>query len=68
MAQGEWDEEEVKKYSKIISDYILNANQSATAVKVPLGLQLHVVNLFPEELAKVFFFWWIFYSVILLLY
>ena len=59
LAQGDWNEEEVKKYSKILSDYIVNANQSATAVQVPLGLQLHVVNMFPEELAKVLLICWI---------
>jgi len=53
LAQGGWKDEEVKSYSKILSDNIINANKSVTSVQIPLGLQLHVVNLFPEELAKV---------------
>jgi hypothetical protein len=37
----------------MISDVVMNANESTAELKVPLGLQLHLVNLFPEELAKV---------------
>lgn len=55
LAEGGWDDEEVKKYSQLLSDHIINANKTVTNVQVPLGLQLHVVNLFPEELAKVLY-------------
>ena len=59
LAQGGWKDEEVKSYSKILSDNIINANKSVTSVQIPLGLQLHVVNLFPEELAKVLLYFFL---------
>ena len=35
------------------SDVVINANENTAALKVPIGLHLHIANLFPEELAKV---------------
>lgn len=56
LDNGEWKDEEVDAYSQMLSDVIMNANESTAELKVPLGLQLHLVNLFFEELAKVFYF------------
>lgn len=53
LAQRNWNEEEVDAYSKMLSDVIINANESTAVLNVPIGLQLHITNLFPEELAKV---------------
>lgn len=53
VAQGGWDDEEIGIYSQMLSDNIMNANPSSAMLQIPLGLQLHVANLFPEELAKV---------------
>ena len=53
LDQGSWNEEEVEIYSKMLSDVVINANENTAALKVPIGLQLHIANLFPEELAKV---------------
>ncbi|XP_057364663.1 ribosomal RNA processing protein 1 homolog [Daphnia carinata] len=52
LAQGGWKKEEVNSYSKMLSEVIINANESTAVLNVPIGLQLHVTNLFPEELAK----------------
>ncbi|KAK4023702.1 hypothetical protein OUZ56_009101 [Daphnia magna] len=52
LAQGDWKKEEVDAYSKMLSEVIINANESTAALNVTIGLQLHVTNLFPEELAK----------------
>ncbi|XP_045026864.1 ribosomal RNA processing protein 1 homolog A [Daphnia magna] len=52
LAQGDWKKEEVDAYSKMLSEVIINANESTAVLNVPIGLQLHVTNLFPEELAK----------------
>lgn len=56
MAAGGWNEEEVAIYTKMLSDTIVNANKSSALVVTPVGLQLHVINIFPEELAKVYNF------------
>ncbi len=53
VAQGDWNEEEVEIYSKMLSDVIINANESTASLIVPIGLQTHIANMFPEELAKV---------------
>ena len=53
LAKNNWCQEEVDMYSTILSDCILNANKNTADLKVPVGLQLHIINLFPEELAKV---------------
>ena len=50
---GGWNEEEVGIYSTMLSECIINANKNSANLKVPVGLQLHITNLFPEELAKV---------------
>jgi len=52
-----WKEEEVAIYSQMISDCIMNANKNTATLQVPVGLQLHITNLFPEELAKVYTAW-----------
>ncbi|KAK4023287.1 hypothetical protein OUZ56_008705 [Daphnia magna] len=52
LAQGDWKKEEVDAYSKMLSEVIINANESTAVFNVPIGLQLHVTNFFPEELAK----------------
>ncbi|KAK4015321.1 putative Ribosomal RNA processing protein 1 [Daphnia magna] len=53
LAKGGWKEEEVDAYSRMLSDVIINVNESTAILNVPIGLiQLHITNLFPEELAK----------------
>ncbi|KAI9550432.1 hypothetical protein GHT06_001712 [Daphnia sinensis] len=52
LAQGGWKKDEVDAYSNMLSEVIINANESTAELNVPIGLQLHVTNLFPEELAK----------------
>lgn len=54
LAKGGWKEEEVDAYSRMLSDVIINVNESTAILNVPIGLiQLHITNLFPVELAKV---------------
>lgn len=53
MAENSWNEEEVAMYSDILSECIINANKNTALLKVPVGLQLHIIAMFPEELAKV---------------
>ena len=55
LAEGDWDTEEVAAYSQMLSECIINANENSASTKVPVGLQIHVTNLFLEELAKVVF-------------
>lgn len=53
LAENSWNEEEVDIYSNILSECIVNANKNTALLKVPVGLQLHITAMFPEELAKV---------------
>merc|ERR550534_3396124 len=52
LAENSWNEEEVAMYSDILSECIINANKNTALLKVPVGLQLHIIAMFPEELAK----------------
>ena len=53
LASSNWDLEEVEAFSSMLSDDIINANKSTAELKVPIGFQLHIINIFAEELAKV---------------
>ena len=54
LASSNWDLEEVEAFSSMLSDDIINANKSTAELKVPIGFQLHIINIFAEELAKVY--------------
>ena len=53
LAANSWNEEEVALYAEILSECIVNANKNTALLKVPVGLQLHIIAMFPEEVAKV---------------
>jgi len=53
LASSNWELEEVQAFLSMLSDEIINANKCTTEIKVPIGFQLHVINILVEELAKV---------------
>ena len=53
LAENSWNEEEVSIYSDMLSECIVNANKNTSVLKVPVGLQLHITSMFPEEISKV---------------
>merc|ERR1712071_336121 len=52
LAENSWNEEEVSIYSDMLSECIVNANKNTSVLKVPVGLQLHITSMFPEEISK----------------
>lgn len=53
LANRIWDQNEVDWFNTMFSESIVNANISTAQTKVPVGLQLHLINIYLEELAKV---------------
>ena len=43
----------MQAFTTTMSESLLNANKNMAEIKVPVGLQLHIINIYPEELAKV---------------